>query len=308
MSRRRTLRNRITESDLTFVVSLLITIVLWLAGHWTDASYWGGMAMIATAGYITLEMNNRGHLLRVRSRMMSSSFMLMLSALPIVHDYTPLMWVPLCVLWANLLLFSAYQQREPVGRTFYAFVLMGTAMCVYPPLVLMLLPMWFCLYHNLRILSWRTWSASVFGLCVAPIYMIAFRLWTGADPLPVEWMQYVERIMMPAEWTLSVQLSIGLVALMAAWGTLHFRSNSYKENLRTRMLFGVLRMEMMIVPILLLLWREDWQVVLLLGVATGAPFVAHYFALAEGRWHNRACWLLVLLLLALGLANHLYLV
>lgn len=305
MAYRRGLRADITQSDLTFVVSLVVAIVAWLPGHWADGSYWGGLGMSVLTAYVMLEMNNRCHLLRLRSRMMSSSYLLLVAALSIVHEFSLSLVVPLCLVGANLLLFGAYQQRAAAGRTFYAFLLLGLAAWAFPLVLLLVLPLWFCMGQYLRMLSRRTWAASLLGLFAAAGYMVAYQLLTTGQLLPAHWLTYVETFAVYDHLPTRLEMvCMGGVALIVAWGSLHFRANAYRDNMRTQMSFTLMRYELYLTMLIAGLWPAEWYTCMLMSLAAGTPFVGHYFTLAEGRWHNRACWLLALLIVAMGVVSH----
>ena len=70
----RGLRYRIITSSVTSIVALAVAIILWLAsGNTASLNSWGGLAVTITVAYILLEMNTRNALLRVRSKMVSST-------------------------------------------------------------------------------------------------------------------------------------------------------------------------------------------------------------------------------------------
>lgn len=312
MAYRRGLRADIVQSDGTFVVALVAIILMWMMGHWGSISYWGSLGLTVMAGYLLLEMNNRCHMLRVRSRMMSSTFLLLMATLPMYHPLHPALLALPCVAWANLLLFSVYQKREPVGSIFYAFLLWGVGACVCMPLWLVVPVLWLCCGHHLRILTLRTWMASIFGLLVPVIYIFLASLLEWM-PLPFSgWMQM--QASLPALWTdvwahltLPGAVSCGVLMLLYVWSALHFSANAYRDNMRTRMCFNVLRLEFNIVFLSILsmaVLQLPVQTYIPVAVLLGAPSVAHYFTLSEGRWHNFWCWMWAAALIALAVVNY----
>lgn len=90
----RGLRYRIITSSVTSIVALAVAIILWLAsGNTASLNSWGGLAVTITVAYILLEMNTRNALLRVRSKMVSSTFLVLAGTLtflhPLSYDYMP---------------------------------------------------------------------------------------------------------------------------------------------------------------------------------------------------------------------------
>lgn len=326
---RRSLRSRITQSDGTFVISLVAVTLIWMMGHWTDAVRWTAFALAAVTSYILLEMNNRSHLLRVRSRMVSSSYLVLVGALSMLHDAPLLLIAPTLLAWANLLMFDAYQQRVTTGVMLYAHIFFGIASCFFPPLLLMLPMVWFCSGHHLRILSFRSWLASLMGTALPFIYLMIWHLWQGTlflaaesaapqstsfesvSPLstsfltPAFWQPYLAFDFTPQHWApllrLEVLVPLGFIALLFAWSAGHYRATIYRDNMRTRMTFSVISIEALSLLALLLVWPMYWQAVLALSLVVVAPFAAHYFTLSETRWQDFWCLLWCLLFIALAL-------
>lgn len=306
--RRQTLRNRIAESDLTFVVALLLTAAVWMAGHWDDSAYWGGLGMTILTAYGLLELNNRCHLLRIRSRMVSSTYLILMAALPALHTFSISMLVPLLCIAALYILFSVYQQREPVGQTFYSFLLLGLAALLLPPLALLLPVLWFGCSHHLRIFSLRTWAASVVGFLLPHFYhAIACLLASSHDTILMataqDWLAWWH-ITPPHIPTTATIINLALILGLIIWAWVHFNATSFKDNTRTRVIYNVLLNALTLLIPLPLLWASHTQEFLLLIIAIGAPVVGHYFALAENRSQDRWIWIWFLLLVGLGICNH----
>lgn len=298
-----TLRTNIAQSDATFVVSALVVSVVWMLGHWTEQSYWGGLLCTLLTAYVLLETNNRCQLLRIRSRLVSSSFLFMIGALPSLHTLSLAHVVGLCVAWANLILFGAYQQHEPVGRMYYASVLLGTGICAYPPLLLAVPLLWMGCGVHLRTLTLRSWAASVLGLLTPHIYLAILML-MDVGISSEHWTRYLS-LQLPALPSPATVAMLSMTMFYAVWSVVHFRSTAYRDIMRTRMSYNVLRIELYAALVILVLWWNTLPQVMMLVLVASAPYVAHYFALSEGRWHNRWCWLAVWLTLALGVANYL---
>lgn len=319
----RTLRSRITQSDGTFVISLLAVALICMMGHWSDAVRWAALALIAITSYILLEMNNRSHLLRVRSRMMSSSYLVLVGALSMLHDAPLLLIAPTLLAWANLLMFDAYQQRVTTGVMLYTHILLGMASCFFPPLLLMLPMVWFCSGHHLRILSFRSWLASLMGLMLPYLYLLIWHLWQGtllapsaassALPHPLStsfiteefWQPYLSIDLSRHHWApllcWQALLPLGALTLLYIWCSTHYSATIFRNTMRTRMSFSVLRLEALALLLILLVWPECWTHILALALIVVSPFAAHYFTLAENRWQDFWCALWCLLIVALAL-------
>lgn len=305
MAHRNTLRHTIVQSDLTFVMSLLLTTCVWLHHHWSDNNFWLTYILLAVTSYILLETNTRCHLLRVRSRMVSSTYLILLTSLPALHSTPSVFVAPLCMTFANLLLFSRFEDSKASGTVFYAFLLIGIALLMFPPLVLLLPAVWFCSSFHLRVLTPRAWMASLMGLALPHLYYITYALYAHTYT-PTHWTQYLAT----PSWTIPevpVCIHVGMFILLFAWSTIHFRSNSYRDTMRTRMFFSVFLGESLFILPLFIVCSDQWQQVTALHVALAAPLIAHYFALAEGKWHNFWCFFWAGIVLTLAILNYAHL-
>lgn len=298
MGYRRGLRARISESDGTFVVAALLTVVVWMLGHWTDTAWWGALGMALLTTYILLETNTQCQLLRIRSRMVSSTFLLLISTQMAMHSQWSLL-LPACALvLCNLLLFRCYEQRRATGSLFYAYLFLGIACCQFPPVWLMVPVLWFCCAHYLRNMSLRGWRASILGLLLPHLYYILAMLYSGAWDFQ-HWTAFLQWPTPDSIPPVDRLVNIGVMVLLFFWSIVHFSTNSFRDNTRTRMFYNTLQGELLLSLLLLIIWPPHSLQTLTLTLVAGTPFAAHYFSLSEGRWHDFWIGLWVLLLIAL---------
>ena len=76
------LRSRITTSTATLPVVAILCGTVWAANLDTTPTGTGVVALVAVMTYLMVELNARHALLRVRSRMVSTMFLLVATALP----------------------------------------------------------------------------------------------------------------------------------------------------------------------------------------------------------------------------------
>lgn len=300
---RNTLRTRITQSDGTLVLILFATIPVWMAGHWGDTHRWLCLLASLLAAYLVLEMNNRCHLMRERSRMMSTVFLLLVACMGFLHDDLRSCVLALSLSATNFSLLTAYQQRNPVWNAAAAFLSLGIGICLFPPLILAVPLLWFGCYHYVQIFSARVWRASIFGLAVPVLYAALYFVWKGS-PLPnleqtyLHWPHY--------EWpSLSIIVSVATLLVIALWSIAHFGRTSYKDNTRTRLSIQMLTMEFYFLFVLAALWPDKEGCLTAALIVCTAPVIGHYAALSESRFNNFLFWLFTFILLALLIFNNL---
>ena len=72
-------------SSFTLPVMAVVTSLLWLLSGSADQWRWLTLALTALTTYIVVELNNRHALLRIRSRLVSSVFLLFMAASPFLR-------------------------------------------------------------------------------------------------------------------------------------------------------------------------------------------------------------------------------
>lgn len=300
---RNTLRTRITQSDGTLVLILFATIPIWMAGHWGDIHRWLCLLACLLAAYLVLEMNNRCHLMRERSRMMSTVFLLLVACMSFLHDDLRSCLLTLSLSTVNFCLLTAYQQRDPVWKVATAFLSLGAGACLFPPLILFVPVLWFGCQHHVQILSFRVWRASIFGLIVPALYAALYFVWKGM-PFPNLEQTYLH--LPHYAWPpLPIIVSVATLLVIAFWSIAHFGRTSYKDNTRARLSLQMLTMEFYFLLVLTALWPDQVECLMAALIVSTAPVIGHYAALAEGRFHNFLFWLFTFSILALLIFNNL---
>ena len=79
-------RNRSAKSMLTLPLVAVIAGVVWVLPDPRSAWLWGGFAIVCALTYTLRELNNRFQLLRIRSRLVSATFLALFAALPDLHQ------------------------------------------------------------------------------------------------------------------------------------------------------------------------------------------------------------------------------
>lgn len=302
-------RNRVVEGSLTLPVMSCVTFLSWLLSHSIDnVAAWLTMAMVALLTYAIVECNNQCQLLRIRSRMVSATFLAFVSAIPAFHAIT-WHWIPAAsLLLAYFVAFKAYGQLHPQGWVFHAFMYVGIGSVVFPPLLLVVPFMLFSFSHQLRILTGKAFTAALLGLAL-PYWMYGtFCFITGWD---------LKRLL--AAWTRAVQPGLPDYSCIEGWqvavfafilflalvSMFHFVHTSYNDKIRTRQYYYCI-FSVQLPLLFIAVWFPDCALFTLpLFLTNSVPFIAHYFALARGRFMNRWFICCILLLLVVAAFNYL---
>ena len=103
-------RNRSAKSMLTLPLVAVIAGVVWVLPDPRSAWLWGGFAIVCALTYTLRELNNRFQLLRIRSRLVSATFLTLFAALPDLHPAGTNLIPAIGLLPALFCLFGSYQQ------------------------------------------------------------------------------------------------------------------------------------------------------------------------------------------------------
>ena len=145
---------------MTLPMAVLIGLAVWFFAGLLEEQLWPQLACFAITVYLLIELSNQNALLRVRSRMVSSTFILLSCSVAFLLPQLNGAAVPLCFTASLLLLFHTYQNPKTVGLAYYAFLALGLGSMAwvhtlwYVPLV------WVLMATQLQSLSVRTWMAS----------------------------------------------------------------------------------------------------------------------------------------------------
>ena len=137
------LRSRITTSTATLPVVAILCGTVWAANLDTTPTGTGVVALVAVMTYLMVELNARHALLRVRSRMVSTMFLLVATALPWALTLTEALTAT--ALTAMLFpLFAVYQGGRRPGLVYYMGVCLAIGSMAYPPMLRLSLPLLRC--------------------------------------------------------------------------------------------------------------------------------------------------------------------
>jgi len=267
-----------------------------------------GWALCALCTYVILETNNSNFIIRIRTRMMSCVWLIIITTLGFLHPLSNATLAAFCLVASHYLLFKTYQQKQPVGHTFHSFLFLGLGSLVFPQMLVLAIFYFWYLIVLLRAISWRSFFAGIIGLslpywfwaaiCVlrddiSPIihHFFSFSQW---QPLLLE--NYLH---LPQPWI----VSWGIITFVSLVGGIHFLVTYYNDKVQVRMLLYIYVIQMLIIQTFLLLQPQHFQVLMALLAVCASPLIAHLFALTNSRLCNSFFCLTLLLFIALAVWN-----
>ena len=133
-------QNRIAESRSSFPVAALLCTLLWGLIGWDNYSMRISYAAVAIATLLMVEFNNANVLIRIYSRMVSCTFLVLMTMSTFnLQDYG-IAIVSMCCIGHYLASFRSYQDKNAVGCIFYAYLCLGIA-SIFNVNILYMLPL-----------------------------------------------------------------------------------------------------------------------------------------------------------------------
>lgn len=285
----------------------VLTLVSWVLPGIPDGTLWGGLAITFLTAYLIMELNNRNALLRIRSRMMSTTFLFMTLVCPTLHYWSLDTLTVVCLIAAYFALFSSYQKFRCEGYIFHAFLFASVASMVFPPMLVLALAFYVSMLFQLRNFNWRTFMAGIFGLALPYWAYAAYAIWNNQLDTAFLYLNKWFTPVMPDYSSLSLNrwVTAGAVAFWAMLSLIHFFRTAYNDKIRTRMLSYVIVTVEFALAALLIVLPNNFETTMRLFTANTSLLIAHYFALGKGRFFNAWFYLTILVFTALGVWNYL---
>lgn len=298
-----TLRQRIATGTLTLPLTAVLTVLTWgLVAHPSDAGLWEGLAITGLCAYMLMELNNRNTLLRIRSRMVSSCFLVVMAVCPTLHSFSLSLLPMVCFALSYFMLFASYQEPQAQGYLFHAFLFASLGSLLFPPMLVCCLLYYFSMLFQLRNFTWRTFMAGLLGLLTPYWVCAAYAIWH--NHLDTAFLYLLDWLTPPLPdyslLTLPQWITGGTLIVLAVASLIHFAHTAYNDKIRTRMFFYCIATQQVALIAALALMPQCFNQLLPLFVINTAPLLAHHLTLARGWWAE--LWFYVVVVAAGGMA------
>lgn len=289
MMGRRWLQNKVAESRLTLPVSVALFIVVRLfqgvGVSFTAAA--AALLCLCTAA-VMLETNVALQILRVRSRLSESLWLLLAAAMPFLYGLDAPAVCAFCLAAGMGLLLCCYQNRNAVLLVFHSFLFLGAGSLLSPVMIPLALLFYFCLAFLMRAFSWKGLWAGIVGLLTPYWCWVAWEACVGdvmrvADHVLALWLWVLDwdgLSLLPAVRLLPVWC---LLVFFGLTGIIHYMRKRYDDKIRTRMMLYVYVCVTVFLHVaFLLLPGQRMELLAMMAVST-SPLMAHYWAMTRGR-------------------------
>ena len=299
-------QNRVAESRIALPVTGVYAFAVYALGGLFTEQLWVQFVLLAVSSFLMMELNNVNALIRIYSRMVSCSFLVLavMSQYLVVDVRCGI--VQACFIAFYLFLFSAYQDNRAMGRVFYAFLMLGIASTMFVQILFFVPLVWVLLCTNLMVRSFRAFVSSLFGLLVPYWFMVAYYLYIDdVDSLLDHFLQIAQfgPVLGWMDMPVSHILTAAYVAILAVVGMIHFRLNNYKDKIRTRMLFEIFSVLALAAIVFMILQPQHIDYLLALLIVSTSPMIGHYIALTNTFITNISFYVMLVVALIITCVN-----
>lgn len=270
----------------TLPVAVLFFIVLWFVQTHSFLDI-EGLFVVLLIGYLMIESNLHFTLIRMRTALPVSIFMVLMASMQFVHSFSWSQLAPLAFMLAVFALFLSYESPHPVYPVFHVslFLSLGSmvfpALACYAPLMLLM-----CIVY--RSLTLRSFFAWLIGLMIPYLYLLGHAFFYGDMSLfyapymgfiHLPW--FVYDILSPVEWW-----SWGIVSFIQLVVSVHFFGVAYQDKTRTRIFLYSWLFLGFVTFLLVCLLPSCISVLLPVQLVAMSYLAGHLFTLTQNRFSN----------------------
>lgn len=263
---------------------VLMCLLLWIV---TSAQWQEAISLLACAltAYLLIEINTAFTLIRTRSTLHVSFYVLLTTACTFLHPLQQATFVPLCFLIALFQLFRSYEVPQASGSIFHAFFFIGVGSLFFPQL-LYFIPLFYLGMIGFRSLSAKSFFAGLIGLMVPYWFFFGYAFYY--DKLDLFYHPLVEAVrFQPISYhhlELNQIMGLGVITLLSLVSSIHYFSVSYLDKVRTRIfLFFLISIEVWSY-MLGALQPQHINVLLQIQIIIGSIMAGHLFTLSRTRF------------------------
>ena len=301
------LQNHISESSFTLPLCIVMGLFAWF---WSaeeiafrcDFSVLSALVIAIATTYLVFDTANKFSLLRIRSYMITTVWVIGLALMPFTHTFSNSWIVALCLAGSYYIMFLAYQQYEPIAKVFHAFILLGIASVIVPQLLILVPLYYWYLLVFLRSLSWRSFWAGIVGLVLPMCFILGWCILNRDFSFLLEKVNDLQSTTLfcveDYQWMLSYRnpkaLTFAFMTILSMIGIVHYLVNYFDDKISTRMYLYIYTIQTLAILAMILCMPSMYETLAIVFMLNACVMIAHYFALT-GSWVSNALFCLTLL-------------
>jgi len=288
---KRYIQSKIAGSRYTLPIALIYGTIIWLLSGLFQHQWWVQFGCFLVAVWLMTELNNRNVLIRIFSRFIATSFIVIYCAAGFLFKSRADNFAMLCFLLALLFLYDCYLDKTTRGRTFYCFLFLGLGsvanvnMLLYVPLA------WTMMAAFIYSMSWRTLWASLLGLVTPYWFMACWVLYQHSGdmtPFIAHFTQLEHMVHICDYSSLPLYHLVFFASVVILWviGTIHFLRQSYQDKIRVRQIYYSMMVMGAYALLLLALLPQDESLHGRIFIIATCCLYGHFAALTKTKFTN----------------------
>lgn len=277
-----------------------------LAAGFIEHKMWVQSVCLVVSTLLMAELNNANSLIRIYSRMVSCSYLVLTVMASFLLPLMPGAIVGLCFIAFYLSFFHAYQDRTASGWVFYAFFAIGMASTVFVQVLFFVPILWVLLAVNILAFSGRTFCASLLGLVMPYWFVGAYYVCIGSFTPFIQHFVNIAKFARLFDYSLVSEhqiVTFAFLVVISFVGIVHFLRHSYNDKIRTRMLYEVFITIDVCCMVFIVLQPQHYDCLLHIMIVNTAPLIGHFIALTQTRLTNLFFILMVIVALLITAYN-----
>ena len=306
MLRKKRFQNKVAASRYALPVTATLAALVWGAVGLLVSNIWVQFAFTIISTFLMVELNNRNALMRTYSRMVSCSFLVLLTMATLPTPSFKASIVTMCFIAFYLIIWNCYQDKHSAGWTFYAFCCIGLASMVFVQIGYFMPLLWIMMMVFTLSLSVRTFFASLIGIVTSYWFSAGYYAYT--DNIPglinhftafIDYQDLLDYSMVTEHQV----VNFVFITLLFIIGAVHFIHNSYADKIRTRMIYESLIMMSTTCIVFLILQPQHYQELMGILIVSASPLIAHFITFTKGKINNISFITILVLVVIILLYN-----
>lgn len=297
-------------SSFTLPIAAVLMVLIWLAGGITysiqgeENAYWQrlhesvrvyitdsllGLICSFVAGYLLVELNNSNALIRIRTRLTTTSYIMLLSAMTFLHPFQKGQFIVICMLLSYHILLRSYQQYRPEGYIFFSFLFVGVGSIFFCQLLYILPVYYLCMGLYFRSLTFRSVFAGLLGILLPYIGLFTYAYYFKNDLYAIPKIWTYLTTFRPVDYTCLNEhqtASFAFAVLLSLIGVVHYLRTHFQDKIRIRMTFYFFILMNFIYILMIALMPQYFNTLIFVYLMNCSPLIAHYFALTHTKVTN----------------------
>lgn len=300
------IQNRMAESRFAFPVTMAYALAIWLASGVAAEGNWIQLALFALSTLMMVTLNNSNALIRIYSRMVSCSFIVMTCAQTFLFSSLRSAGVGLAFILFYLSLMRSYQDKKAPGIVFYSFACLGIASVFFVQILYFVPVLWILMGTNLMSMTHRMFWASVLGIVMPYWFAAGYCAYAGTlGDLADHFAQLAqfEQLFQYDSLDIHKIVTFGIISLFSLVGIVHYMRKSYLDKIRTRMIFEMFITVDIMAYVFIILQPQHYDCLMPVITVNTSCLFAHFIALTKTRTTNIFFILACIVMVALTIFN-----